>query len=145
MQTLFKIIFFTFLSVLLLACSQNKAELTSSTNTKQPVKEITVNDLTENTLDKYLIIDVRESNELKVGMIPKAIHIPMGQIASELPAFLEKNNKNQSLSELKNKPILLYCGSGKRSYTSAETLQKLGFTNLTSLDGGFNAYNAMSK
>ncbi len=147
MHTFHKLLLVSFIIFVLAACNDNAALDKSSsaiteTNT-QKVKEITVNDLSQKLLDEHLVIDVRELRELKAGMIPNAIHIPMGKIASNLPAYLEKNFKYKKLSELKSKPILLYCGSGRRSYVSAETLQKLGFTDVTSLDGGFNAYKNM--
>ena len=144
MHTFHKILLISFISIVLLACSDNSSYEPSKTasilNTTQKIKEITVNDLSEKYLDEHLIIDVRELNELSAGMIPNAIHIPMGEIATVLPGYIQQNFQDEKNSELKRKPILLYCGSGRRSYNSAETLQKLGFTDVTSLDGGFNAY-----
>ena len=144
MHTFHKIVLMIFISAMFIACSGKSAIDVSNTvaseSTTQKIKEITVKDLSKKYLDEHLIIDVRELKELKTGMIPNAIHIPMREIASNLPVYLENNFRDKNLSELKSKPILLYCGSGNRSYVSAETLQKLGFTDVTSLDGGFNDY-----
>ena len=144
MRTFLKYQLLIFISFALIACSDKPSINASSASTNQSsaqkIKEITVNDLTKNYLDEHLIIDVRELNELNAGMIPNAIHMPMGDIAENLPYYLKQNFQSENFSELKDKPILLYCAGGVRSYRSAETLKQLGFTNLTSLEGGFNAY-----
>jgi len=108
--------------------------------TVQEIKTVTVDQLSESMLSSHLVIDVRELSELKAGIIPGSVHIPMNSIGDKLPEYLQASFKNTNSDDWKNKPILLYCAGGIRSYKSAETLQKLGFSNLKSLDGGFNAY-----
>lgn len=144
MPNYIKILTFTILGFLIFSCSDTspiqKMDSSNTAIAAKKIKEITVNELSESLLANYLIIDVRELEELKTGVIPNAIHIPMGKISTKLPEYLQSNFKNKTLDELKDKSILLYCRSGNRSYHSIETLQQQGFTNLTSLDGGFNAY-----
>lgn len=150
MPNFLKIVIITFFTLLLIACSDASSnnepvDLSSTAKTKHTsieIKEVTVNDLSKEFLDKHLVIDVRESSELLAGVIPNSVHIPMGMIDTKLPKYLQNQSTTKDLSAIKDKPILLYCAGGVRSYRSAETLKQLGFTNLTSLEGGFNAYKA---
>ena len=62
------------------------------------------------------VLDVREDFEVSQGMIPTALHIPMGQLGARL-------------DELdKNRPIIVVCRSGRRSATVADALNQAGFT-----------------
>jgi len=138
-----KVFAYTVFSILIMSCSNaNESQVTESQEAKKTIKEITVDELSQDILSSHLIIDVRESSELSAGVIPGSIHIPMGDIASKLPEYLISNSAREHTGDLKSKPVLLYCAGGVRSYKSAETLKKLGFTNLSSLSGGYNAYAA---
>ncbi|MEX2414904.1 MAG: rhodanese-like domain-containing protein [Paenibacillaceae bacterium] len=70
------------------------------------------------------MIDVREDEEVAAGMIPTAIHIPLGQLP-------ERHEEIQRLDE-----IILVCRSGNRSGKAYEYLQMLGFTGLKNMTGG---------
>jgi rhodanese-related sulfurtransferase len=70
------------------------------------------------------IIDVRETEEVAEGMIPGALHIPLGEIT------LRHHEIKQ------NTDIILVCRSGKRSQKAYEFLQTQGFKNLFNMDGG---------
>jgi rhodanese-related sulfurtransferase len=74
--------------------------------------------------DPITIIDVREAEEVAEGMIPGAIHIPLGEIPS-------RHNDIQQMND-----IILVCRSGKRSQKAYEFLQAQGFKNLFNMDGG---------
>ena len=76
------------------------------------------------------VIDVREQDEFDQGAIPGAIHIPRG--------YLEMRVEN--LVPDRDAPVVVYCAGGTRSVFGAETLQQLGYTNVRSLSGGFNAW-----
>ena len=76
------------------------------------------------------VIDVREQDEFDQGAIPGAIHIPRG--------YLEMRVENAVPNH--NAPVVIYCAGGTRSVFGAETLQQLGYTNVRSLAGGFNAW-----
>jgi rhodanese-related sulfurtransferase len=74
--------------------------------------------------EQITIIDVREAEEVAEGMIPGAIHIPLGEIPSRYNEIQQKED------------IILVCRSGKRSQKAYEFLQAQGFKNLFNLDGG---------
>lgn len=80
--------------------------------------------------DDALILDVREDKEYASGHIPKAKHIPMGQLSSRL----------QELNKHKNKPILVTCRSGQRSARACGMLKKAGFETVFNQAGGIIAW-----
>jgi rhodanese-related sulfurtransferase len=75
------------------------------------------------------IVDVREKSEWDEGHIPGAVHVPRG--------YLELRIEN-SVPD-KSQPVILYCAGGTRSVLAARTLQDMGYTNVTSVGGGFGA------
>jgi len=75
------------------------------------------------------IIDVRETWERKKAKIPRSKHIPLVEMSS---AKLRLNM---------DYPVVVYCRSGRRSQHGAEILNKLGFTEVYTLEGGINAYS----
>jgi rhodanese-related sulfurtransferase len=76
--------------------------------------------------EKFTLIDVREDHEWSQGRLPTAIHMGRGVIERDI----EKTVPDKSA------PIILYCGGGFRSVLSAFNLQKMGYTNVISMDGG---------
>jgi rhodanese-related sulfurtransferase len=80
--------------------------------------------------DKLTLIDVREDNEWAQGHIPNAIHLGRGVIERDI----EKTIPNKS------QEIILYCGGGFRSALAAFNLQKMGYTNVISMDGGVRGW-----
>ena len=81
--------------------------------------------------DKFIVIDVRESDELSEGNIENSIHLPLGSII--------RNARQGKLDKYKNKKIVTYCNSGYRGNIAAEELSKLSF-NVFNLDGGFQGW-----
>lgn len=77
-----------------------------------------------------VVIDVREPNELKEGMILNAVHVPLGQLKDSL-ARLEK---------FRERPVIVGCRSGSRSHAAAATLAKAGFPQVYNLQGGVMAW-----
>ena len=81
---------------------------------------------------KYFLIDIREADEVANGVIEGSTNIPRGllefRILKTLPGI--KNNDE----------IVLYCKKGDRSILAANTLQQLGFTNVYTLEGGYNNF-----
>lgn len=77
-----------------------------------------------------LILDVRESTEIKDGMIADALHIPLG----ELPKRMTE------LETHKGRPVLIYCRSGSRSASAARRLRRAGFETVYNLAGGIMAW-----
>lgn len=80
----------------------------------------------------FYLVDVREDNEFAAGHIPGAIHIGKGVIERDIEGAITNPNAE----------IYLYCGGGFRSVLAADALQKMGYTNLTSVDGGWRGWNA---
>lgn len=95
---------------------------------KARVKETTVDEVNQK-LDhgeKVLLVDVREESEFAKDHLPGAIHLGKGVIERDIEA---------RVPEVKT-PMILYCGGGFRSAMAADNLQKMGYTNVLSMDGG---------
>lgn len=80
--------------------------------------------------DDALVLDVREDKEYAAGHIPKARHIPLGQLSGRL----------QELEKFKGKPILVTCRSGHRSARACGMLKKAGFETVYNQAGGILAW-----
>lgn len=83
----------------------------------------------------YTLIDVRERTEWNAGHIDDAIHIPGGLLEFKI----------QDVVVNKNTPIIVHCTSGGRSALCAQILQKMGYTNVKNLEGGYMAYQEALK
>jgi molybdopterin/thiamine biosynthesis adenylyltransferase/rhodanese-related sulfurtransferase len=79
-----------------------------------------------------LVLDVREKPEYAVGTVPGAVAIPRGLVASEAPRLLPD----------KARTVVVYCQKGVRSLLVAETLEGLGYKDVRSVAGGFEAWTA---
>jgi sulfur-carrier protein adenylyltransferase/sulfurtransferase len=77
--------------------------------------------------ERFTLVDVREKEELKGGLIPGAISIPRG--------FLEMQAE-QRLPD-RGAPVVVYCAGGARSAFAAQTLSQLGYRDVLSADPGF--------
>jgi|SRR5690606_17971520 len=77
-------------------------------------------------LDEIQLVDVRTKEEFKSGHIKNALNIDVKDV----------NFKSYTNNLKKDKPVLVYCRSGKRSSEAAEILKELGFTKIVSLEGG---------
>jgi rhodanese-related sulfurtransferase len=80
--------------------------------------------------EKFVLIDTREDSEWARGHLPGAVHMCRGHIERDI----EKAVPN------KDETIVLYCGGGFRSALAAESLQKMGYTKVISMDGGWRAW-----
>ncbi len=98
------------------------------------VQEITIADLAKKMKHQapFYLIDVREDPEWDQGFLPSAVHLTRGK--------LELNIENLT-SDLKA-DIVLYCGGGTRSALAAESLQEMGYQNVSSLRGGYRDWVA---
>jgi rhodanese-related sulfurtransferase len=95
---------------------------------KKRVREVTVDDV-KTKLDhgeKFQLVDVREESEYAKDHIPGAIHLGKGVIERDVETQVPDLNT----------PLVLYCGGGFRSALAADNLQKMGYTNVLSMDGG---------
>ncbi len=111
--------------MLTVACSQDEAKPADSSNAIAEIKTMNGEELVaQNSAkkkDDILIIDVRSPEEYKAGHIPHAININVDE-------FEDRINE---VEDYKNKPIITYCNSGKKSHTAAEILVNNGFQDLT--------------
>jgi rhodanese-related sulfurtransferase len=76
--------------------------------------------------DKFTLIDVREESEFAKDHLPGAIHLGKGTIERDIEARVPETGAE----------LILYCGGGFRSALAADNLQKMGYTNAISMDGG---------
>jgi rhodanese-related sulfurtransferase len=99
---------------------------------KQRVKEVSVDDVKGrlDRGDKFLLVDVREESEYAKDHLPEAIHLGKGIIERDI---------EERVPQL-NTPLVLYCGGGYRSALAADNLQKMGYTNVLSMDGGIREW-----
>ncbi len=94
--------------------------------------KINANDL-KSQINDFVIIDVRESDELKGGVIEGSIHTPLG--------LSIRNVKKKQIEDLRDKKICTYCGTGYRGNIAADELIKEGF-NAVTLEGGYPSWNS---
>src|SRR5882724_843692 len=99
---------------------------------KTRVKEANVTDVKRrmDAGEKLLLVDVREDNEWANGHLPGAVHMGRGIIERDIEAKVPESSTN----------IILYCGGGFRSALVADNLQKMGYTNVESMDGGWRGW-----
>ena len=81
------------------------------------------------TQGRATFVDVRDLNEVNLGMIPGAIHLDRGRLESKVEAAIPRDAT-----------IVLYCAAGNRSALAADTLQQMGYTDVCSLDSGFRGW-----
>ena len=80
--------------------------------------------------EKLLIVDVREESEYARDHLPGAIHLGKGVLERDVEERIPDTGAE----------IVLYCGGGFRSALAADNLQKMGYTNVLSMDGGIRAW-----
>jgi len=95
------------------------------------VKECTVADVKQklDRGEKFHIVDVREESEWANGHVAGAVHMSKGTIERDIESKVPD----------KAARLVLYCGGGFRSALVADNLQKMGYENAISLDGGWRA------
>src|SRR5436190_17069387 len=79
----------------------------------------------------HLLVDVREESEWTAGHAAGALHLSKGVIERDIEAKVPDRDKK----------LVLYCGGGFRSALAADNLQKMGYKDVISLDGGWRAYS----
>jgi rhodanese-related sulfurtransferase len=96
------------------------------------IRELTVQDVLHKLRagESFHLVDVREESEWAAGHLPKAEHLGKGIIERDIEAKIPDTSAE----------IVLYCGGGYRSALAADNLQKMGYTNVWSMDGGFRGW-----
>jgi rhodanese-related sulfurtransferase len=99
---------------------------------KSRVKECTVEDVVrrQKAGETFVLVDVREESEYAAGHAPGALHLGKGVIERDAETKIPDPAT----------PVVLYCGGGYRSALAADNLQKMGYTNVISMDGGWRAW-----
>jgi rhodanese-related sulfurtransferase len=106
--------------------------LTLVNDAKKRVKETNVADVKRrmDAGEKFVLVDVREESEWAQGHLPGAIHLGKGIIERDV---------EQRVADTGAK-VILYCGGGFRSALAADNLQKMGYGNVESMDGGWKGW-----
>lgn len=98
---------------------------------KQQIEELTpeqVRDMQARN-EQAVYLDVREPNEWNLGRLPKAIHLPRGNLESKVEALINRNQK-----------VVIYCARGNRSALAALTLKQMGYENVASMSRGIQGW-----
>jgi rhodanese-related sulfurtransferase len=102
---------------------------------KSRIKEITVEQVVEKFKrgNKFCFVDTREDSEWSAGHAKGAIHMGKGIIERDIEKAIPDHDAE----------IILYCGGGFRSALSADNLQKMGYRNVISMDGGMRRWREL--
>ena len=99
---------------------------------KSRIKEITMAEVKRklDAGDRFHLVDVREESEWAKGRLPGARHLGKGILERDVEASIPDTGAE----------IVLYCGGGFRSALAADNLQKMGYSRVSSMDGGFRGW-----
>jgi rhodanese-related sulfurtransferase len=99
---------------------------------KKRIRETTIDDVKAkiDRGEKFVLVDVREESEFAADHLPCALHLGKGVIERDVESRVPD----------KNAPMVLYCGGGFRSALAADNLQKMGYKNVLSMDGGIRGW-----
>ena len=101
---------------------------------KENVREVSPEDAQREAAAGAKLIDVREADEFARQSAPGAIHLSKGVLELKIEDAVPDTGT----------PIICYCGGGSRSALAAESLQRMGYTNVASMAGGFKAWKAQN-
>jgi rhodanese-related sulfurtransferase len=94
------------------------------------VREVSAADARQAQANGAVLIDVRESEEVSQGRAADAIHLSKGVLELRIEHAVPDPST----------PVICYCGGGSRSLLAADNLEKMGYTNVASMAGGFKAW-----
>jgi rhodanese-related sulfurtransferase len=96
------------------------------------IREVTVADVKAmfDRGERFELVDVREESEWSNGHLPHARHLCKGILERDIESAIPDHHA----------AIVLYCGGGFRSALSADNLQKMGYANVASMDGGWRGW-----
>ncbi|HLN93145.1 MAG TPA: rhodanese-like domain-containing protein [Thermoanaerobaculia bacterium] len=102
---------------------------------KKRVRETTPEDVRrrQERGERFHLVDVREDNEWERGRALGAMHLGKGIIERDIERVIPDHDME----------IVLYCGGGYRSALSADVLQRMGYRNVLSMDGGWKRWNEL--
>ena len=96
------------------------------------IREVTPQDVDALAPGSATVIDVREASEWEQGHLPGAVHISKSYVEQQVEAAAPDRDAE----------VILYCAGGVRSLFAAQTLEQLGYTNVASMSGGFQAWKS---
>lgn len=105
-------------------------DLLSQTRTQIREIDTAEGDARRRAEPETVFLDVREPDEYEQGAIPGAIHIPRGHLEAQIEGRVPDRST----------PVVVFCAGGVRSAFAAKTLGELGYTDVVSMDGGFNRW-----
>ncbi len=76
--------------------------------------------------ESVVYLDVREPNEWNLGRIPRAVHLPRGNLETKIEALIDRGQR-----------VVIYCARGNRSALAALTMKQMGYDNVASMSRGF--------
>ncbi len=79
--------------------------------------------------ERVILVDIREIQEVNAAKIPGSVHVPRSHLESRIEAQVPRDAN-----------VVLYCASGNRSVLSADTLQRMGYSNVASMSGGIRGW-----
>jgi len=115
-----------------MAPKQSERFLKIVDESRKRVRELTVDEV-KAKLDrgeKFQLVDVREESEFAKDHLPNAIHLGKGIIERDIEERVPDTAA----------PLVLYCGGGYRSAMAADNLQRMGYSNVISMDGGIRVW-----
>lgn len=104
---------------------------------KALIHEVSLDDADQAIRDADVLLDVREADEYAAGHLPGAVHVSRGMLEFKLGGTPELSHRNLK--------VVLYCKTGGRAALAARSLQDMGYLNVQSLAGGFDAWAAAGK
>jgi len=111
--------------------AHNPGFLALVNDAKSRVKQVNIDEYQKMPRGGHILIDIREDREWAEGHAAGAIHLSKGIIERDIESQIPD----------KSATMVLYCGGGYRSALAADELQKMGYQNVISLDGGWRAWN----
>lgn len=116
------------------AAQPGPAYLALVNSAKTRIKEIDIVQLRnlQSSGTKFVLVDIREDSEWAAERLPGAMHIGKGVLERDIESRIPQ----------KETMIVLYCHGGLRSALAAESIARMGYSNVSSLAGGLKAYQA---
>jgi molybdopterin/thiamine biosynthesis adenylyltransferase/rhodanese-related sulfurtransferase len=99
---------------------------------REQINEVTPQEVDALPADSATIVDVREASEWEQGHVPGARHVSKSYIEQQIEAAAPDRDA----------PVILYCAGGIRSLFAAQTLAEMGYTNVSSMSGGFQGWKS---
>jgi molybdopterin/thiamine biosynthesis adenylyltransferase/rhodanese-related sulfurtransferase len=96
------------------------------------IREVTPAEVSALPPGNATIVDVREASEWEQGHLPDALHISKSYVEQQIEGAIPDRDA----------PVVLYCAGGVRSLFAAQSLEQLGYTNVASMSGGFQAWKS---